>query len=197
MTMGKGAETRSRVLDRAVAMASSVGLERLSIGELARAAGLSKSGLFAHFASKEDLQLKVLETAADRFIATVVTPALKQPRGEPRVRALFDRWLQWEKDVSIPGGCIFIGVASELDDRPGAARDALVAAQRDWIATLATAARIAVDESHFRADLDTEQFAHDLYSIALAFHFFSRLIRDPEAEERAAAAFERLIATSK
>ncbi|MGD2116559.1 MAG: TetR/AcrR family transcriptional regulator, partial [Acidobacteriota bacterium] len=103
--MSKGEETRAAILDRAFAEASRVGLEGLTIGSLADEVGLSKSGLFAHFDSKETLQLQVLETAAERFIETVVIPALKEPRGEPRLRALFERWMEWETAEFQPGGC--------------------------------------------------------------------------------------------
>lgn len=195
--MTKGEETRAAVLEEAFAMASRLGLEGLTIGNLAEAAGMSKSGLFAHFQSKEELQLQVLETAVERFIETVVAPGLKEPRGEPRVRAFFERWMGWEKAKFQPGGCIFVATANELDDRPGPLRDRLVAYQRDWLQALATAARIAVEEGHFRADLDLSQFAHDLYAIFLAYHHFSRLLRDPEAEARARRSFEALLDSSR
>ena len=123
-----------------------------------------------------------------------MAPALKEPRGEPRVRALFERWLDWEKADFQPGGCIFIATANELDDRPGPLRDRLVGYQRDWLQALATAARIAVEEGHFRAALDTAQFAYDLYAVVLAYHHFSRLMRDPAAEARARASFASLLA---
>lgn len=189
----KGEETRALILDTALRMVSRLGLEALSIGGLAGEVGMSKSGLFAHFDSKEDLQLAVLQTAVDRFIAEVISPALRAPRGEPRVRALFEGWMDWEDAEYQPGGCVFIGTANELDDRPGALRDQLASSQRDWLEALATAARIAVEEGHFREDLDTRQFAYDLYSIILAYHHFSRLLRDPDAEARARRAFDGLM----
>lgn len=195
--MSKGDETRTAILDCAVAKASRLGLEGLTIGSLADEVGLSKSGLFAHFRSKEELQIQVLETAVERFVETVVAPGLKAPRGEPRVRALFDRWMEWEGAAFQPGGCIFIATANELDDRPGPLRDRLVGYQRDWLQALGTAARIAVDEGHFRADLDTAQFGYDMYAIALAYHHFNRLLRDPEAGIRARSSFEALIAASR
>lgn len=195
--MSKGEETRTAILDHALAAASRLGLEGLTIGTLADEVGLSKSGLFAHFQSKEDLQSQVLETAVERFVETVVAPGLKAPRGEPRVRALFERWMEWEEATFQPGGCIFIATANELDDRPGPLRDRLVAYQRDWLQALGTAARIAVEEGHFRSDLDTAQFGYDLYAVILAYHHFSRLLRDPAAEARARSAFESLLAASR
>lgn len=193
----KGEETRALILDQALASASRVGLEGLTIGNLADSVGMSKSGLFAHFDSKEDLQLQVLETAVDRFVEQVVAPALKAPRGEPRVRALFERWMEWEAADFQPGGCIFIASANELDDRPGPLRERLVACQGDWLQAIATAARIAVEEGHFRSDLDARQLAYDLYAVILAYHHFSRLMKDPAAGERARVSFESLLSSAR
>jgi AcrR family transcriptional regulator len=195
--MAKGEATREAILDRALAMATRTGLEGLTMGTLAKEVKLSKSGLFAHFQSKEQLQLDVLETAVARFIETVLAPALRERRGEPRVRALFERWLQWEDAAFLPGGCPFVAMATELDDRPGPIRDRLVGYQRDWLQSLATAARIAMEEKHFRADLDPDQFAFNKYSIALTYHYYNRLLRDPAAERLARKSFETLLATSR
>jgi AcrR family transcriptional regulator len=191
--MSKGEETRATVLTAALAMASEDGLLGLSLGKLADQVGMSKSGLFAHFSSKENLQVQILDEAAARFVSLVVAPALKEPRGEPRVRALFERWLSWKDAPFMPGGCVFVTAAVELDDKPGPARDRLVATQRDWLDTLATAARIAVREGHFRRSLDPLQFAHDFYSLAYGHHFVSRLLEDPDALARTRASFERLL----
>jgi AcrR family transcriptional regulator len=189
--MGKGALTRQSIVDEATRVASRVGLGGLTIGSLATDTGLSKSGLFAHFNSKESLQLQVLAHARSRFVDLVVRPALNAPRGEPRVRELFERWLAWSGEL--PGGCVFVAAASELDDQPGPVRDELAADQRDWLETVATVFRGGVTEGHFRADADPEQFAHDLYGVMLAYHHASRLLRDPMAEERARRALERLL----
>lgn len=186
------------VLDHAFALASRVGFEGLTIGTLAEGVGMSKSGLFAHFRSKEQLQLEVLETAIDRFVRAVLQPALRIPRGEPRVRAFFHNWLEWGRGhLAEAGGCVFIAAANEFDDRTGVIRDRLVETQSEWLAGLARAAQLGIDEGHFRADLDTEQFAYEFYSIILIFHHFSRLLRDERAAERAELQFERLIANSK
>lgn len=195
--MSKGDETRAAILDRAVAEASRLGLAGLTLGNLAREVGLSKSGLFAHFGSKEELDLAVLAAGVERFVARVMAPAFKAPRGLPRIEALFEGWLAWHRAPDLPGGCLFVGLANELDDRPGPLRDRLVAYQRDWIETLATAARIAVAEGHFRVDLDCEQFAYDFYSIELAYHHFHRLLRDPDAERRARNAFAELVTLAR
>lgn len=191
--MSKGEETRSHVLREALALASEVGLEGVSIGKLADRVGLSKSGLFAHFDSKESLQVQILAEAIARFADMVVAPAIKKPRGEPRVRALFENWLKWAVADFMPGGCIFIAAAVELDDKPGPARDLLVGSQKDWLEVLAEAARIAIREGHFRSNLDVGQFAHEAYSIAYGHHFVSRLLREPKALQRTRKGFERLI----
>ena len=195
--MTKGEDTRDRILQHAMAIVSEVGFEGLSIGGLAKTAEMSKSGLFAHFDSKEDLQLQVLGAASRSFLDTVVTPAFREARGEPRIRALFEFWLTWEEGRVTPGGCPFVTASWEYDDRPGPVRDAVAAAQRDWVGTIATAARIAIDEGHFRSDLDTGHFAFELYGIFLSFHLYHRLLNDPEARQRARIAFERLVEASK
>ncbi len=182
------------MLARAFELATIGGVSGLSIGKLAEATGLSKSGLFAHFGSKETLEVAVVEEASRVFVTEVMLPALKQPRGEPRVKAMFERWLQWGQR---PGGCFFVAVSAELDDRPGPARDALVQACTDWIDALATAAQIAVTENHFRADLDPRQFAFELYGVMLGTHCFMRFLRDPAALERAREGFDRLIKSAR
>lgn len=191
--VSKGESTRNLILDRAMAEASLVGLEGLSIGGMARDVGMSKSGLFAHFSSKLELQHQVLQMAIDRFVESVIAPAFQQPRGEPRFRALFENWLEWEDSDWMPGGCIFISTANELDDRPGPLRDLLVDSQRSWMQALAKAASLGVEERHFRAGLDCDQMAYEIYSIILAYHHCHRLLRDPRSRERVQRAFERLI----
>ena len=193
----KGEVTRGAILDRAVRLATQTGLEGLTIGRLAADLELSKSGLFAHFRSKESLQISVLDSAAARFIEEVVRPTLREPRGEPRLRALFARWLAWSRSNSGPGGCIFVAAAAELDDRPGAVRDRLVALQKDWLEMVGIVFATGVTEGHFRKDVEPEQFAHDLYAIMLGFHHAARLLRDPRAEARSNAAFERLLSSAR
>lgn len=191
--MSKGEETRNAALTSAITLASSLGLEGVTIGKLAEHVGMSKSGLFAHFASKENLQVAILEEAVARFVACVVSPALKHPRGEPRLVALLDRWFEWSRAEFLPGGCIFVMATVELDDRPGPARDRVIAAQKDWIGTLTQAARIAVEERHFRDDLDCELLAHELFSIAYGYHFLRRIVDPTQAERRAHASLARVL----
>ena len=193
--MTKGQDTKERILGEALDLASTVGIEGLSIGELAKATEMSKSGLFAHFDSKEDLQLEVLRTGSANFEETVVTPALREPRGEPRVKALFDRWLAWE--TLRTGGCPFMAATFELDDRPGKVRDALEVTQREWINTLTKAIRIAMDEGHFHADIDPDQLAYEIYGVFMAFHLYHRLLRDPNAHRRATDALDYLLRSAK
>ncbi len=195
--MGKGEATRQAILDHAVALARQIGLQGLTIGRLADDLELSKSGLFAHFRSKEALQLQVLDAAAARFVEIVVRPALTVSRGELRVRALFDRWLEWEGPAHSPGGCLFVQAAVELDDQEGPVRDRLVQLQRDWLEVISTTVRGAIREKQFAVDVDADQFAHDLHGVILGYQHASRLLRDSRAEHRARAALEALIAAAR
>ncbi len=178
-------------------MASEVGLEGMTIGRLASDLNLSKSGLFAHFQSKEALQKQVLDFATARFIEIVIRPALATPPGEARVREMFERWLEWPRDDRLPGGCFFVQAATELDDRPGPLRDRLVELQRRWLGVMAETVQTAVAEGQFRPDVDAEQFAHDLYGVMLAFHHAARLLRDPMAKVRVRNAFESLVRAAR
>lgn len=191
-TARKGELTRQAILERAARMASRIGLEGLTIGALADELELSKSGLFAHFKSKEALQLQVLEFGIGRFVDTVIKPALAAPRGEKRVRTLFDRWMDWPKSSGL-SGCMFVALATELDDQPGPVRERLVQSQKDWLDVIANCVRTGIAEGDLRKDLDPEQFAHELYGIMLANHHAVRLLRDRGALERTRRAFERLL----
>ena len=194
--MSKGQETKTAILDEALAVASRVGFTGLSIGHLAEQTGMSKSGLFAHFQSKEQLQLQTLAHAKQRFIDTTIRPALAVPRGEKRVRELFERWLVWETEV-LPGGCIFVTGSIEFDDQPGPMRDALVADQRDWLDTMATIVEAAVTEGDFRPEVDPRQVAFELQALTLGFHHFARLLGDEHAVEHVRTAFEAILDRSR
>jgi AcrR family transcriptional regulator len=195
--MSKGDSTRSRIVETALRSASVDGLEGITLGRVAADVGMSKSGLFAHFESKEALQVDVIASAADKFTEVVVAPALKAPRGEPRLRSLFEHWLDWEQHESLPGGCVFMHAAAELDDRPGAARDMLVTQQQRWLDTLAKAVRMAVEIGHFRGDVDPELFAFQVYGTVLSYYHAARLFKDPAARSRAVAAFESLVVVAR
>lgn len=195
--MSKGAETRQAILERGTDLASRVGLRGVTIGALSEVLGLSKSGLFAHFKSKEALDIALIEHSAARFVELVVRPALKEPRGEPRLRALLQRTLDWPLRLGLPGGCPMIAAAAELDDCPGPARDALVSQQKDWLDTLAHLTRVAIGEGHFKGTVSPEQFAFESYGIQQVHHLAARLLQDPKADERAMAAFDALIERAK
>src|SRR5439155_2896695 len=166
-SLRKGELTRQAIVEHAARMASLIGLEGLTIGALAEELKLSKSGLFAHFKSKEALQLQALEFGIGRFVDTVVRPALAAPRGEPRVRALFERWVDWPRASGL-AGCMFVALSTELDDRPGAVRERLVQSQRDWLDVIANCVRTGIAEGHFRKELDAVQVAHELYGSMLS-----------------------------
>jgi len=190
--MSKGDETRTAILAEAARLASTVGLNALSVGMLAERTGLSKSGLFAHFKSKEQLQVQTLEYAGRLFVDVVLRPALTAPRGEKRVRVLFEHWLEWETET-LPGGCVFAAASTEFDDQPGPVRDALVRQQRDWGDSIAAIAATAVAEDDFRPDVEPAQFSFELQGIMTAFQRSARLLGDPLARERTMIAFDRLI----
>jgi AcrR family transcriptional regulator len=194
--MGKGQLTRHAVLEQATRTASELGLRGVTIGSLAGLMHMSKSGLFAHFGSKESLQLATVRYARDQFVNLVIRPALAAPRGEPRVRALFENWLEWDTRA-LPGGCLFVAAAVEFDDEPGAVRDELVRNQIDLGETIARVFRGGITEGHFRHDADPEQFAFQLHSILLGFHQHSRLLGDPLAAERGRRALDALLETAR
>jgi AcrR family transcriptional regulator len=193
--VSKGQQTKEAILDEAVGIVSRVGFNALTIGGLAEQTRMSKSGLFAHFKSKEALQLETLERGRERFTDIVVRPTLAAPRGIARVRALLDHWLVWETEA-LQGGCIFVTASVEFDDQPGPMHDALVRNQRDWSEFIATVAGTAITEGDFRADLDTEQFAFTLLGLIYAFHHTARLLRDPLALSHVRQSFEQLLAAS-
>jgi AcrR family transcriptional regulator len=193
--VSKGQQTRTAILDEAVGLASRVGFNALTIGQLAESTGMSKSGLFAHFRSKETLQLETLERGRERFTDVVIRPTLAAPRGIGRVRALVDNRLVWETEA-LQGGCIFVTGSIEYDDQPGPMRDALVRNQRDWAEFIATVAGTAVSEGDFRADLDTEQFAFTLQGLMYAYHHTARLLKDPKSLGHTRAVLEQLLAAS-
>lgn len=192
--MRKGQRTRDEILRTALHQASTIGLEGLSIGTLARDVGMSKSGLFAHFGSKEELQKAVLEYAREYFVHKVVRPAIAQPRGEPRLRALFQGWLGWMDQSELPGGCPFISAAMEYDDRPGPVRDLVAATLVELEQTFARSIRICMEEGQFRSDVEPEQVAYEVYALLFAYHMQARLLDRLDARDRAMLAFERTLA---
>ena len=188
----KGQQTRAAILDAALGLASHMGLEGLSIGALAEVTQMSKSGVFAHFGSREELQISVIREYHARFEDEVFFPAIKEERGLPRLRALFERWIR-RVSVEIDSGCIYISGAVEFDDRPGPVRDALASMVRAWQAALARAIRLAVQGGQLRADTDADQMLFELHGLILALHHDARFLRSPGALDRARTGFERTL----
>jgi AcrR family transcriptional regulator len=188
----KGQQTRAAILDAALGLASSMGLEGLSIGALAEVTQMSKSGVFAHFGSREELQISVIREYHAKFEEEVFFPAIREARGLPRLRRLFDNWVK-RVSVEIDSGCIYISGAVEFDDRPGPVRDALASMVRAWHAALEKSIRLAIDEGHLRPDTDPLQVLFEIHGLILALHHDARFLRLPGALERARAGFERIV----
>jgi AcrR family transcriptional regulator len=191
----KGQQTRAAILDAALALASHMGLEGLSIGALAEQMGMSKSGVFAHFGSREELQISVIREYHRRFEQEVFEPALRLPRGLPRLRALFERWVA-RVSVELDSGCIYISGAVEFDDRPGPVRDALAEMVLDWHRALERAIRLAVDAGHLDAATDPQQMLFEIHGLILALHHDARFLRSEHAMDRVHAGFERVLAAA-
>ena len=195
-TLPKGRRTREAVLSRGVELACRVGLGGLTIGSLADEVGMSKSGMYAHFGSKVALQLAVLDAAAEEFAGTVVVPALRAPRGEPRVRALADLWIRCGIERR-PGGCLFVKASTELDEQAGPVRDRLRDQHRRLADSIARIVAGGVTEGQFHPDTDTTQFATDLHGVMLGLYHGHRLLEDPAAERHARTAVDRLLAAAR
>ncbi len=188
----KGQQTRAAILEVALAQASHMGLEGLSIGALAELTQMSKSGVFAHFGSREELQIAVIREYHARFEEEVFFPAVQEARGLPRLRALFERWVR-RVSVELDSGCIYISGAVEFDDRPGPVRDALASMVRAWQAALERAIALAVQMGHLRADTDALQMLFEVHGLILALHHDARFLRLPGAVDRARRGFERTV----
>jgi AcrR family transcriptional regulator len=196
--LSKGEQTRRAIISRALAIVSDVGYEGLSIGVLAKDTKLSKSGLFAHFKSKEALQLGVVQEVIDRFTSRVVQPALAAPRGEPRLCVLFEKKLEWIRGQQELRGCLLQKGSVEYHNRIGhPVRKSVVNALQDWRELVARCAQTAISEEHFRADLDPDQFAYEFDGITMIYEQAQGLMRDRDAGERAQTAFDSLINRSR
>ena len=191
-SMRKGELTRAAILDEALVLASRDGLEGLTIGLLADRMNMSKSGVFAHFGSREDLQIEVVKRYHHQFEQEVFYPSMREPRGLPRLRALFGRWVK-RVSVEIASGCIYISGAVEYDDRPGAIRDELAAMVSTWQGSLCRCVKQAIDAGHLRPDTDPDQLVYEMYGLILALHHDARFLKVPGSVERAETGFERLI----
>jgi AcrR family transcriptional regulator len=185
--------TLTAILDTAIAMAAQDGLESLTIGELAKRLGLSKSGVFSRVGSREALQIAVIEEYDRRFLQDVFVPAMREPRGLPRLNAIMRLWLQRARNVEIRQGCIYCAGAFEFDDRDGPLRDKLLEGVMGWRSALKRTVIQAIDAGHLRPDIDADQLIFEMDGLFVALMRDARFLRDPRAADRAWAAYERLI----
>jgi AcrR family transcriptional regulator len=188
----KGLQTKQTIVDAALGLAGQIGLEGLSIGALAEVTRMSKSGVFAHFGSREELQISVIREYYQQFSDEVFFPAMKEPRGLPRVRALFYNWMK-RVAVEIQSGCIFISGAVDFDDRPGQVRDALASSVQTWLAAMYRAVIQAKEEKHLVFDADEAQMAFEIHGLILALHYEARFLKNPGAIDRANTGFENIL----
>ena len=188
----KGQQTKAAIVEAALGLASQIGLEGLSIGALAEIAGMSKSGVFAHFGSREELQISVIREYHNRFEQAVFYPALQAPRGLPRLQSLFDNWTT-QTSAEIDSGCIYISGAVEFDDRAGPVRDALVSTVTTWQTAVRRAVEQAQQEGHLIQEVDPLQVAFEIHGLILALHYEARFLKVPGAAERARQGFARIL----
>jgi AcrR family transcriptional regulator len=188
----KGEMTRAAIVEAALQAASRDGLEGLTIGTLADSMHMSKSGVFAHFGSREELQLAVLKAYVQRFVDEVLRPSVAKPRGLPRLESILERWVSFLAR-EMTRGCIMIAGAVEYDDVPGPLRDEMVAIIAGWKLELIKAIRQAVSEGHLKRDVDAQQLVFEVYGLMLAMHQDARLLRSADSAKRARAGLRRLI----
>ena len=195
-TLMKGRQTKAAIVNAALGLASQIGLEGLSIGALAEVTGMSKSGVFAHFGSREELQISVIREYHDQFESEVFYPALSCARGLPRLQSLFDNWMQ-RTTTEIDSGCIYISGAVEFDDRPGSVRDALASSVNTWQNALQRSVAQAQEEKHLTAKADPLQVAFEIHGLILALHYEARFLRNPGAADRARKGFSEIVARNQ
>jgi len=188
----KGQQTRAAIVEAALSLATHVGLEGLSIGAVAEVMQMSKSGVFAHFGSREELQISVVREYHSRFEEEVFFPAVAGSRGLPRLRALFANWMK-RTSIELDSGCIYISGAVEFDDRPGLVRDALASSVKTWLSAMNRAVVLAKKEGHLRADVDEQQMTFEIHGLILALHYEARFLKNPGSVARALAGFERIV----
>jgi AcrR family transcriptional regulator len=192
----KGRQTKATIVNAALGLAAQIGLEGLSIGALAEVTGMSKSGVFAHFGSREELQISVIREYHDQFESEVFYPALSCARGLPRLQSLFDNWMQ-RTTTEIDSGCIYISGAVEFDDRPGSVRDALASSVNTWQNALQRSVAQAQDEKHLTSKADPLQVAFEIHGLILALHYEARFLRNPGAADRARKGFSEIVARNQ
>jgi AcrR family transcriptional regulator len=188
----KGQQTKATIVDAALGLATQIGLEGLSIGALAEVTQMSKSGVFAHFGSREELQISVVREYHARFEEEVFYPALQAKRGLPRVRALFDNWMK-RTSVEIDSGCIYISGAVEFDDRPGPVRDALASSVKTWMAAMHRAVTHAQEEGHLDTKANAQQILFEIHGLILALHYEARFLKTPGSMQRALQGFDNIL----
>lgn len=191
--MQKGQQTKAAIVDAALGLATQIGLEGLSIGALAEVMRMSKSGVFAHFGSREELQISVIREYHVRFEEEVFYPALQAERGLPRLQALFQNWMR-RTSVEIDSGCLYISGAVEFDDRPGPVRDALAGSVKTWLSAMYRAVVQAKAAGHLRDDADEQQMAFEIHGLILALHYEARFLKTPGSIERANTGFAHIVA---
>ncbi|MDB5896907.1 MAG: transcriptional regulator, TetR family-like protein [Ramlibacter sp.] len=188
----KGQQTKAAIVDAALGLATQIGLEGLSIGALAEVTEMSKSGVFAHFGSREELQISVVREYHNRFEAQVFYPAMSEPRGLPRLRAMFANWMKLTS-VELDSGCIYISGAVEFDDRPGPVRDALAWSVQTWHAAMKRAIALAKEEGHLEFSVDEDQMLFEIHGLILALHYEARFLKNPGSIARANTGFEHIL----
>ena len=191
--MHKGQQTKSAIVDAALGLATQIGLEGLSIGALAEVMRMSKSGVFAHFGSREELQISVIREYHARFEEEVFYPALEKPKGLPRLKALFQNWMN-RTSVELDSGCLYISGAVEFDDRPGPVRDALASSVQSWLAAMHRAVVQAKEAGHLAPDADEHQMAFEIHGLILALHYEARFLKTPSSAHRANTGFTNILA---
>ena len=188
----KGEKTKAVIVDAALGLATQIGLAGLSIGALAEVTQMSKSGVFAHFGSREELQISVVREYHTRFEQEVFFPALEAKRGLPRLKALFANWMK-RTSVEIDSGCIYISGAVEFDDRPGPVRDAIASSVRTWLAAMDRAVRQAQELAHLDEHADPEQVLFEIHGLILALHYEARFLKTPGSIQRAIKGFDSVL----
>ena len=191
--MGNAESTRERILDQGLALTSQLGLEGVTLGVLADQVGMSKSGLFAHFRSKEEMQISLLEHTAEVGVAHIIAPAMNKPEGLPRLKALVTNWFGWAPRAGLPGGCPVAAGLFEFDDLEGPVRKKILEMEAEWRGLLTKTVKEASSLGHLRADLDAAQFVWELCGIYLSHHTSQRFLKSPDADRRAQTAFDALL----
>jgi AcrR family transcriptional regulator len=189
----KGQQTKAAIIEAALGLATQIGLEGLSIGAIAEITQMSKSGVFAHFGSREELQISVIREYFSRFEQEIFYPALQAERGLLRLQGLFGNWMT-RVAVEIQSGCIFISGAVEFDDRPGPVRDALATSVQTWLEALYRAIVQAQECGQLLADADPHQIAFEIHGLILALHYEARFLKNPGSIARANTAFANILA---